>query len=315
MRREDVKAFIKHFDVLFILFGIVLFIGIMIQIRFLIAINNTECESTNRERLTEERVFDYADVLTDREEAALRKLIAKRERQTASDIVLVILNQSLADYEVEYRNNYSIPVSGYEYVMVFSDKFYEDMKFGYNGPLPLDGGCYSGDGVILVDNIYEEGVYGKCTWFGTQGKCETKYSEYMIDHLLDVVYKHIDSNPYRAYRDYVNTFTYDMLGSDIFAIDTYSKLPYVVAVIVLLIYIPSKKKQKKAAVTTNAKTYVSGAAKFPVKEDTFIRKDVTKSVHVDTSSSGGGGGFSHSGGGGHHSSGGGGSHGGGGHHR
>lgn len=313
---ESVKNYLKHFGVLFILFGLVLIAGITVQIRFRVQMSKVSTESTNTERLTTERVFDYADVLTDREENKLRKLIAKREKQTASDIVLVILNQSLADYEVEYRNNYSFAVSGYEYVMVYSDKFYEDNKFGYNKPLPLDGTTNGGDGVILVDNIYVEGSYGKCTWFGTQGKCERKYSDHMIDHLLDVVYKHIDSNPYKAYRDYINTFTYDMLGDNLADINVYTLFPLIIAALVLVIYIPAKKNQTKGKNTVDCRTYLEGAAEFPLKEDTFIRKSVSKTVHIETSSSGGGyrGGGSH-GGGGHHSSGGGGSHGGGGHHR
>lgn len=312
---KSIKDFLNHFKILLMFMLVILLWGAGVFVYFQVEILVNSYESTNTERITSERVFDNADVLTDKEEAKLRKLIAKREKQTQCDIVLVTLNQSLADYEVEYRNNYGYTIYPDEYVMVYADKFWEDMKYGYDQPLILDGTPYSGDGVILVDNIYEEGAYGKCTWFGTQGKAERKYSNVMIDHLLDVVYLNIDSDPYEAYRDYVNLFAADMIGKGLFSISKYSVFPLLVTIIVLIFYIPSKLVPNKGVKTVNARTYLmTDTVSFPVRQDNFIRKSVVRHVHVE-SSSGGGGGGSHGGGGGHHSSGGGGSHGGGGHHR
>lgn len=314
-----IKDYIKHFKILFIFFGVILALWGLKLITFFFQVQANSYESTNTQRLTTERVFDYAEVLTDKEEDKLRKLIAKREMQTGCDIVIVTLNQSLADYELEYRAKYDYNITGYEYVMVFSDKFWEDNKFGYDKPLSDSGLPDSGDGVILVDNIYDEYIpeyheYSKCTWLGTQGKVERKYSDAMIDHLLDVVYEDIDRNPYKAYKKYVNTFTYDMMGGNLFAMSQKNTIPFIAMVIALFAYIPAKLVAPKGKKTTTAQTYLVGKrAEFPVKQDIFLRKNVTRSVHVE--SSGGGGGGGRSGGGGHHSSGGGHSHGGGGHHR
>ena len=55
-------------------------------------------QRTNTECVTDERVFDNAGVLSDREEEKLRRLIAKREKQTGCDIVLVTLNEPLGGF-------------------------------------------------------------------------------------------------------------------------------------------------------------------------------------------------------------------------
>ena len=62
-------------------------------------------QRTNTQCVTDERVFDKADVLTDKEEEKLRRLIAKREKQTGCDIVLVTLNEPLAEYAREIINS------------------------------------------------------------------------------------------------------------------------------------------------------------------------------------------------------------------
>ena len=48
-----------------------------------------------------QRVFDSADVLSDKEEKKLEELIARREKQTGCDIVLVTLCESLEEYARE----------------------------------------------------------------------------------------------------------------------------------------------------------------------------------------------------------------------
>lgn len=87
---------------------------------------NTEC-------LTDERVFDYADVLTDAQEDDLRELIAEKEKKVSLDIVLVTLNEDVGSSD--------------DALMEYADQFYEDNKFGYDKPI--------GDGVIYVDNYYK----------------------------------------------------------------------------------------------------------------------------------------------------------------
>ena len=130
-------------------------------------------ERTNKECLTEQRVFDYGDVLSEREEKKLDGLIAKRERQTGCDIVLVTLNKSLMEYAMKKEPN--VPYS--EFVRVFAEDFYDSNGFGYNKPI--------GDGILLVDNWYREDDGRVYTWLCTVGRAEDEYTYERIDHLLD----------------------------------------------------------------------------------------------------------------------------------
>lgn len=253
-------------------------------------------DRTNTQCTTNQRVFDYADVLSDKEEQKLAALIDKREKQTSCDIVLVTLKQSLKEYarEIEPSVRYS------EFVRVYAEKFYEDNNFGYNQP--------NGDGVILVDNWFREDDGRIYTWFCTTGKVKDKYSDADIDHILDRVYRDVETNPYKAYRTYVNDFYNDMMGSRIFHADVPGGFPIIAGVIAAAIFIAMNWKSKSGKKTTTAVTYVKGKnANFVNRQDIFIRKTLTQRRIQSSSSSGGGG---HSGGG--HS---GGSHGGGGHSR
>ncbi|MBQ8591425.1 MAG: TPM domain-containing protein [Lachnospiraceae bacterium] len=284
------------------------FIGIAVLILVLGAVSAGKAaigslgigERTNTECLTEERVFDYADKLTDKEEAKLRKLIAKREKQIGCDIVLVTLEESLEEYVKPYEEQL-----GYiyvdEYTTVYADNFYDEHKYGYDVPY--------GDGAILVDNYAREYDGLRYAAFSTCGKVEYKYSDAMIDHMFDRIFAYEKLGPYAAYKTYINTLYHDMSGMLQFT--AYWSLPailmlsvVVMAIFVLINLIPSKGKK-----TTTIKTYVAdNSMKMNQQSDVFLTKTVTKR-RIETSSSSGGGG--RSGGGGHHRSSSGRSHGGG----
>lgn len=254
-------------------------------------------QRTNKECTTDERVFDYGDVLTDKEEDKLRKLIAKREKQTGCDIVLITLNESLKEYarEIEPYVDYD------EFVRVYAEEFYEDHNFGYDKP--------NGDGVLLIDNWYREDDGRIYTWFCTTGKVKDAYGYVEIDHILDNVYRYVEHNPYKAYKTYVNNFYHDMTGMQVFNMYVSGIVPWVIGIIAAAIFMLCNRKARRGAKTTTAITYVNGLEpQFRVREDRFLRKSVV-TRKIESSSGGGGGG--HSGGGG----GGGGSHGGGGHSR
>ena len=268
-------------------------------------------ESGNTERVYgDKRVFDYGDQLTDLEERNLEEYIHAAEKRTLCDIVIVTLNQSLADYEPEYTSRYDIRITPDKYVMVYADKFWEDNKFGYDCPQVLDGTTDTGDGVILVDNVFREPETGKIyTWMGTTGKAEVKYSSEDIDYALDRFYDYVDEDYYKACTRFVDQVVSDM---DIEPVKlTGSKITPFVALIYGLVYMLAHLGSKEGKVTTTESTYlVGGSLSFPINRDTFIRKSVTKRYNPPSETRSGGGG-----GGGHHSSGGGGSHGGGGHSR
>ena len=251
-------------------------------------------ERTNQSCLTEERVFDYGDVLTDQEEDKLRSLIARREAQTGCDIVLVTLQGSLKEYarEIEPGVDYA------EFVRVYAEQFYEENHFGYDQS--------NGDGILLVDNWYREDDGHIYTWLCTTGKVKEKYSDAAVDHILDNVYRYVERNPYRAYRTYINDFYHDMLGIQVFHLYVPDSVPWIIGLTAAVLFAICNRRSKRGARTTTAVTYVAGARpQFRVKEDRFLRKSVV-TRKIETSSSHGGG---RSGGGG------GGSHGGGGHSR
>ena len=294
------KEYFRHFRFLFIAFVIIIALGIFSNIIKLAESGSTE--RTNTECTTEERVFDYADVLTDEEEDKLRAQIAEREKQIQADIVLVTLNESLKEYARSY-----FPDAQYsEFTMIYADNFYEEYKFGYNKPI--------GDGVLLLDNIYREDDGRVYTWMCTTGKAEDRYSTGMINRILDVFYENVDTDPYLAYKTFVDNVYYDMSDSVPIAEEIPPYLSYLCAAVVTLIYIIINLSSRKGMKTVNTRTYVNGGQpNYKRREDTFLRKNVTSRT-IETRS-GSSGGHSSGGGGGHHTSSGGHSHGGGGHSR
>ncbi len=253
-------------------------------------------DRANEECLTGQRVFDYGDVLSEAEEEKLANLIAKREKQTGCDIVLVTLNESLKEYarEKEPRVPYE------EFVRVYAEDFYDSNAFGYDRPI--------GDGVLLVDNWYRESDGRVYTWLTAVGRADEKYTAARIDHLLDNVYRYVEKDPYRAYKTYIDCFYHDMSGGGVFSFELPYWLPLAAAALSMVIFVIvhwSYKKGKKTVVPT---AYVNGSPQMYRREDVFINKIVTKR-HIERSSGGSGG--SGGGGGGSH----GGHHGGGGHSR
>lgn len=284
-----IKQYLQYFKWLFIATGIcgLVYAGIL-----LMHASAGPVERTNTECLTEERVFDYGDVMSDKEEEKLRTLIAKREKQTGCDIILVTLNESLKEY-AEERD----PYADYsEFVRIFAEDFYDENGFGYNEPI--------GDGILLVDNWYREDDGRVYTWLCTTGITMDKYGDAEVDHLLDNVYRYVERNPYKAYKTYVNEFYHDMTGGALFTAYLPYFLPLVIAAVAMLIFVAVHWKSKKGKKTVVANTYVNGGRpQMNRKEDTFINKVVTKR-RIQTSSSGGGGGRSGGGGGGRHGGGG-----------
>lgn len=291
------KQYFKYFTGLFIALGVVLGIFVIVMTgRF---VTKEVIEGGNTERTTEERVFDYADVLSDEEENSLRKLIAKSEKKAACDIVLVTLNEPLREY-AKQDSTYYEGMPSEEYVRIYADNFYDEHKYGYNKP------C--GDGVLLVDNWSREDDGQIHTWFTTTGKAYEEYSYSMIDKVLDNVYKYVETDPYRAYKAYVTTVTKQMSGTSgiLIPMPIVILIPIVLTLIVLIYEISGRKGKK----TVTAATYVNGGRPHMNREDDYFIRKHTTSRRIQTSSSGGGGG--HAGG---HSSSGGVSHGGGGRSR
>lgn len=277
------KKYIKHFSVLLIIFAIVLVLFVVALIKK--GPDKEEqgvYERTNTECLTDERVFDYADVLSDDEEKSLRDLIAEKEDEIGCDIVLVTISDP--DY------------AGDTAMMNYADDFYDNYKYGYDAPW--------GDGALYLDNML--GVGNSYSWFSTSGRVEDTYSTSMINHLIDGVCDKVNADPYDAYVYYINSLSATMSGEDV---SMYEAIPWYaiwgVAAVVTFVYVLVCINHNVGKKTTSANTYVAGgAAQFPDRRDVFISKHTTRRTIQSNSGSGGGGG--------HHTSSGGHSHGGGG---
>lgn len=276
------KKYLKHFAVLFILFAIVLVVFIVALImkkpneEKVYTRTNTQCK-------TEERVFDYADVLTDAEEDALRQMIAEKQDEIGCDIVLVTISDP--DY------------AGDNAMMNYADDFYDDNMFGYDEPW--------GDGALYLDNFL--GIGNSYSWFSTCGRVENRYSSSMIYDLIDDICYNVNRDPFGSYQLYINSLANTMSSNSSLDVEIPTFAIWGVAALITLIYILVCINRNVGRKTTDANTYVAGGhAQFPDRRDVFISKHTT-SRKIQTNSGGGGGGHhissgghSHGGGGGRH---------------
>ncbi len=288
------KDYFRYFKWVYIILASVVLLAVLLHAGHWGIARAVDYRRTNSSCKTGERVFDAADVLTDKEENKLRKLIAKREKQTGCDIVLVTLNEPLE----EYARAVEPDVPSNEYVRVYAERQWEEQGFGYDRP--------DGDGVILVDNWSREDDGRIHTWLCTTGRARDAYYTEDIDHLLDNVYRYVENNPYRAYKTYINDFYHDMMGWRVFHLTVPGFLPALIGLIACVIFVLLNWNSREGKKTTTATTYVTGGQPFfRVSEDRFLRKTVTKrKIETSSGGGGGGGGRSHGGGGGHHGGGG-----------
>ena len=289
------KKYISYFKFWFL---VILLLAVLLVVLLAVRGRESAAERTNQECDTQERVFDYADVLTADQEEALRAVIAEQEKRTACDIVLVTLNESLADYAAAYEEELGY-LTPDRYTMVYADNFYDEHKFGYDRPY--------GDGVLLLDNWYREADGGVYSWLSTCGRAEDRFSSSMIDSLLTEALANADQDPYGAYVKYVNLFA-EMMTESGGIPDIPVFAPLVLAVLGTVLFVESALRNHRGSKTVNLTTYVEGGKpELKRQEDIFLRKTVTKR-HIERNTGSGGGG-------GHHTSSRGVSHGGGGHRR
>ncbi len=279
------KQFFSYFKWLFITLAAVFVVFIIV---LLICGPAGSGKTRKNHEAPTQRVYDYADKLTDEEEEWLENQIAESEAKIACDIVLVVIDEPVVEKygyttATDRHWNYSM--------MNYADDFYDQNNFGFDK--------VHGDGVLLLDNYYMEGTSQSQagSWLSTCGRVYERYSTDMIDEVLDDVYFRLESSSaYWAYSCYVTSITREM---------SYRfNIPWFVVICAPLliagIFIATHLKIKEGSRTTGANTYVeSNSIKYNERSDQLIDKIVTSRV-ISTSSSGGGGGR----GGGHRSSGG-----------
>jgi len=305
------KEWFRYFRIWFLVCGIILALFIFGYFTMYRQEDLAQTERVNKVCTEDERVFDYADVLTVEEENKLREYIAECEQETQCDIILLVMNESLEEYAKGYFPN----AYGSDWAMIKADNFYDEHGFGWNKYVEAD----DGDGILLLDNWYRESDGKVHTWLSTSGKVYERFSDLRINRVLDAVYAYdIEEEPYKAYRAYVEAFVEQLAIAEGRTTATPVKVPPIVLVviprIVGIVFILLNLSGKEGKKTTQVNTYVAGAGRpmFKRNENHFIRKQVTRR-HIERSS--GGSSRSGGGGGGGHISAGGHSHGGGGRSR
>lgn len=298
-KKEARKQYLHFFRIWFVILGVLFVVTILVVIAK--NVMRAPKERGNSQAPTE-RVYDYANMLTDEEEDKLRELIAKQEARIGCDLVLMTINQSV-------EGNAAKEQYGYRYtdwklnMQDIADDFYDINLFGFDAP--------HGDGALILDNSYP-GQGG--THLSTSGSVFAKFGNYEIDKALDQVDMYIESNPYRAYSACINYIADKMSGTNSDLGANVMMLAAIVPLIVAGIFVGTHLRSKEGKKTTTVSTYVAGGK--PVmnrQQDDYIRKHVTQR-RIQTSSSSGGGSSSRGHGGAHTSSGGH-SHGGGSHRR
>lgn len=316
-RKEATKQYFNYFKIGFIVLAVLLIVyGVLYVTKGLMASGTPR---TNLEAPTE-RVYDYADVLTEEEEEKLAAHIADCEAKAEIDIVVVTvngaveygideayfdgLNTAFHAFEVEEYDGW------YSAMTKLADNFFDYNHYGYT----VDSNGVNGDGVVFLDNWYEDetGYSQKGTYLSTSGKAWEYLYDDDVDDILTVVDKSIDYSPYKAYYNAVtecaNRVAREGKGTNLripgllvlFA-------PIVIAVVFAVGHSKGSGKRNQVA----PRQYVTGPQ--PVirdQKDQFVRTVVTTRI-IESSSGSGGGGGGHS----SHSSSSGGSHGGGGHRR
>ena len=305
IKREALRQYFKYFKIWFIIAGILAVITIGAAV--VQALTPKPVRGNSQEPT--ERVYDYADMLTDEEEQSLREYIAECEEKIQADIVIVTISESV-EYDLqdpdlpEAFHAKEVGSTDWSTAMRdLADNFYDYNNYGYNK--------VHGNGALLLDNSYEG---QKGSWLSTCGNVYDYFGDYEIDQALYAVDDYIDESPYRAYKNCISYVTRTMEESQESMPMTFA--PWIlVGLVVALIYAVVNLHQNKAKDTTATNQYVDGKKpKINDTRDQYLRKNVVTRRFETSSSSGGS--SHHSGGhGGSHRSSSGVSHGGGGHRR
>lgn len=293
VKKESRKQYLKYFSGWFIVIAILLVVsGVILAGKLL----KKDSDRTN-DAAPEERVFDEAEVLSDKEEEKLRKLIAKAEEKIHADIVIVTIDQSVEGKMAKEYYGYRFEDKASN-MQDIADDFYDDNKFGY------DDDEYSG--ALLLSNWYLSGTKDSQRYvhLSTTGAVMDKFSNRMINQVIDKFAEVIlaGGSPYRAYKSYVDNMV-TLMGGGLpsYVMLIFALAAVIVPIIVASIFIAVKSISKEGKVTTNVNTYVSQNTGNRTMRDDFIRKNVT-SRRIPKSTSSGGGVRSSGGGGGHISS-------------
>lgn len=278
---------------------VILGIGILCFIMYLVKskANLKHDARSNEECMTNERVFDYADKLSDSEEETLRSDIEELENLVGMDVVIVTVDQNtdLSEFgasaiggDIEYNTK------------EIAEKICDTYRFGWE-EWP-DGTYLNGKdastSVVIVANWQPTDRY---VYLCTSGKARKRISDSKAVSITKYGGKKLREDPFTGFERILKKTKSAMKSSGggiNFLSDPICALVALVAAIIFFAVNYSKKAGKD---TTTASTYSKGNAEILDRRDMFIRKEVhSVKIQSDSGSSGSsGGGGGHGGGGSH----------------
>lgn len=260
---------------------IVSFIGIFFTGKTSNKVLRTKVQNRNNEGLivTDERIFDEADILTETEEYSLQKYMDKVSKEKQVDIVIVTTNDAEGKYPREYAEN-----------------FYKTHDFGYEDS--------DGTGLLYLISLDKSVTGNRELWMTTAKEAKDYFSESRIDSVLDNIYNTLTAdeelNYYGSCNEFIKGIEKYMNVSEsvpVFLTKWYSKLGIALVITLIIFFILIFNFGGKK--TTTAETYLDvNSIKRNIKEDTYMYTNTTKTkIEKSSSSSGSSSGGSSSGGG------------------
>ena len=242
-----------------------------------------------------EKIYDYADILSEEEEKDIYEKIDKFIKDTHIDMVFVSIDMPYT-YDAQNED--------------YAADFYDYNDFG------IDFENYSG--ILLLRNKYSKDPYFDMYTFGN---AQLYFNETRYDDILDTIYNYFyqDSNypkgleifvnKCKTYYDrgYATMYKHSYVDKDGYIHKTYH-IPFIpctigagIITLITMIILVKKNKMVKKSVTANE--YLDkGSINYSQSIDQFVRSHTTH--YTVSSSSGGGGSHGGSSGGGHSSGGG-----------
>lgn len=223
---------------------------------------------------SEEKIYDFADLLTEEEENNLYEEVEGFIKNTNLDLAIVTTNENQKASEVEY-----------------ADDFYDYNDFKKDGLL------------ILID------MKNRRYYISTTGEGIIYYNDSRIDGAIDAGYNNLVNQEYYLtysntikqlytyYKEGISNTKYKITEDGVLVYKTpwiqiafYSIIPTFIIILILVL------KNRKVKLATNADYYTDKKSlKILNRNDKFVNTYTTKVYNPPSSSSGGGGTSSHSG--------------------
>ena len=278
---------------------VILGIGILCFIMYLVKskANLKHDARSNEECMTNERVFDYADKLSDSEEETLRSDIEELENLVGMDVVIVTVDQNtdLSEFgasaiggDIEYNTK------------EIAEKICDTYRFGWE-EWP-DGTYLNGKdastSVVIVANWQPTDRY---VYLCTSGKARKRISDSKAVSITKYGGKKLREDPFTGFERILKKTKSAMKSSGGGINFLSGPICALVALVAAIIFFAVNYSKKAGKDTTTASTYSKGNAEILDRRDMFIRKEVhSVKIQSDSGSSGSsGGGGGHGGGGSH----------------